>query len=99
MSFMRIPRKFLLSAEEIRHVRHTQLSQLTGIRANNFPKWDRGRRISEQTLERLALGLHTSKFEVLEGFELRRQDVAIALAAQAKADQLIILLGLDQEPA
>jgi hypothetical protein len=96
---MAIPSKFILSAEEIRYIRHTQFSQLTGIRANNFPRWDRGRRISEQTLERLAVGLRTSKLEVLKGFELRRQDVAIARAAQAKAEQLILFLGLEQETA
>jgi hypothetical protein len=96
---MKIPSEFLLSVEEIRYIRHSQLALLTGIDASNFPRWDSGKRISERTLERIAQGLHTSKLDVLRGFELRRQDVAIARTAQEKAEQLIMLLGLRQELA
>ncbi len=94
---MNIPPDLVLTAEDIRYIRNSQLSLLTRIHASNFPKWDQGQALSEKTLERIAVGLRTTKLEVLQGFELRRQDVAIARLAQAKAEQLITFLDLDQE--
>lgn len=94
---MPIPSHLILTAEDIRYIRNSQLAILTRIYASSFPKWDQGKTLSERTLERIASGLCTTKLEVLKGFELRRQDVEIARAAQSKANQLITFLGLDQE--
>ncbi len=94
---MTIPSHLILTAEDIRHIRNSQLAILTRIHASNFPKWDQGQALSERTLERIAAGLCTTKLEVLKGFELRRGDVTISRAAQSKADQLITFLDLNQE--
>jgi hypothetical protein len=89
------PPNLCLTAEEIRYLRPIQLEHLTGIHAPNFHRWDRGKQISERTLERLATGLRTTKPEVLRAFELRRKDLAIALTTQAKADEIINYLKLN----
>jgi hypothetical protein len=94
-----IPSDLILAAEDIRYLRHVQLAALTGIDASNFPAWYQGRQLSERTLERLSQRLSVSKAEILKGFELRRQDAAIARNAQSKALRLITYLGLDQETA
>lgn len=97
---MEIHEPIALTVEDIRHLRHTQLSQLTGIDPSNFSAWSRQRRISERNLERMATQLGLSKSDLLTGIELRRQDAAIARIAQAKAKRLIELLGsTQQEPA
>lgn len=96
---MEIPSDLILTAEDIRYLRHVQLAVLTGIDASNFPAWYQGRRLSERTLERLSQCLSVSKAEILKGFELRRQDATRARTAQTKALQLITYLGLDQETA
>jgi hypothetical protein len=94
-----IPSDLILAAEDIRYLRHVQLSVLTDIDASNFPAWNQGRKLSERTLERMAQRLSIGKAEILRGFDLRRQDAAIARTAQSKAIQLITYLGLDQETA
>lgn len=96
---MEIPTELILLAEDIRHLRHTQLARLTGIDPSNFSAWSRNRRISERNLERIAQQLGIAKPELLQGIELRRQDAAIAQSAQAKADALIALLRLNQKLA
>lgn len=88
-----------LKSEDIRYIRPSQLSVLTGISATSFPRWDQGGRMSERSLERIAKGLWTNKHEVLMGFELRRNDVLRARAAQEKADQIIALLREMSTPA
>lgn len=99
INFVEVPLNLVLSAEEIRHIRYAQFSLLTGISASSFPAWSQGRRLSERTLERIEQRIGTSKVNILHGFELRRQDAAIARAAQAKANRLITFLSLEQESA
>ncbi len=94
-----VPDNLILSVEDIRHIRPCQLAQLTGIPSSNFSAWSGTRSISERSLERISQQLGISKADLLKGFDLRRQDQAIARHAQAKADQLIELLSLKQEPA
>lgn len=89
---MNIPSELVLSAEDIRYLRHSQLSLLTGIDSSNFSAWKHKRGISERMLERASEHLGIGKPELLQGFELRRQDAAIARVAQAKANQLIQFL-------
>jgi transcriptional regulator with XRE-family HTH domain len=85
-----------LSVQDIRYMRHSQLSRLTGVDPSSFSAWSHNRRISERNLERIAHRLGMTKAELLQGLDLRRQDVAIARAAQAKADQLIAHLNLQE---
>lgn len=89
---MNIPSELTLTVEDVRYLRHSQLSLLTGIHPSNFSAWDHKRMISERTLERASRHLRMGKPELLQGFELRRQDAAIARAAQAKANRLIQFL-------
>jgi transcriptional regulator with XRE-family HTH domain len=89
---MPIPPNLVLSADDIRYLRHSQLAQLTGIDASSFSAWSQQRRFSERTLDQLAHLLGTPKTVILEGFDLRRQDVATARLAQHKAEQLIAFL-------
>jgi hypothetical protein len=96
---MEIPDNLTLLAEDIRYLRHVQLSLLTGIDSSNFSAWSNHRRISERSLERVAQRLRISKLDLLKGLELRRQDAAIARAAQAKATHLIKFLNSNQETA
>jgi transcriptional regulator with XRE-family HTH domain len=95
--FATIPDNFTLSVEDIRYMRHSQLAELTGIDPSNFVAWSHRRRISERSLERIAQRLNISKADLLKGIELRRQDAAIARAAQTKTDQLIAFLRLNQQ--
>ncbi|NJO74189.1 MAG: hypothetical protein HC833_10800 [Leptolyngbyaceae cyanobacterium RM1_406_9] len=96
---MEIPDDLTLLAEDIRYLRHTQLSLLTGIDPSNFSAWSNHRRISERSLERVAQMLGMSKLDLLKGLELRRQDAAIARTTQAKANRLIKFLNSNQETA
>jgi len=89
---MDIPPELLLSVEDIRHLRHSQLSLLTDINPSNFSAWNHQRRLSERSLERIAQRLGLGKPELLQGFELRRQDSVIARVAQTKANHLILFL-------
>lgn len=88
-----------LTSDDIRHLRASQLSILTGINATSFPRWDQGGRISERSLEKIADGLWMTKQDVLSGFELRRHDFSRARAVQNKVDQFISLLQTTQTPA
>lgn len=98
---MTIPPNLALSAEDIRHLRHSQLARLTGIDPSSFSAWSQQRRFTERTLDQLALCLGIPKSVVLQGFDLRRQDVATARLAQEKAEQLIAYLSrnIQQESA
>ena len=94
---MTIPAHLLLSAQDIRHLRHIQLARLTGIDASSFSAWSSRRRFSERSLEQLEQRLGIPKSDILQGFDLRRQDMTTARAAQAKADALIAYLNLHQQ--
>lgn len=96
---MKIPHQLTLSVEDIRHIRHSQLALITGIDSSNFSAWSNHRKISERSLERIAQKVGMSKADLLQGLELRRQDAALARAAQVKVSQLIEFLHLNQEPA
>ncbi|HEY9660380.1 MAG TPA: hypothetical protein V6C65_18155 [Allocoleopsis sp.] len=96
---MVIPDNLTLSVEDIRYLRPIQFAQLTGIPSSSFCGWIRNRRISERNLERIADKLGMSKADLLQGLELRRQDVMDARTAQTKADRLIAFLTVTQEPA
>lgn len=96
---MAIPSDFVLAAEDIRYLRHIQLARLTGIDASSFVAWSGCRRFSERSLEQLEHRLGIPKAEILQGFDLRRQDMTIARAAQQKANALIDYLNLEQESA
>lgn len=96
---MEIPNDFTLLAEDIQHLRLTQLSLLTGIDPSNFSAWINQRRISERNLERIAQRLGMSKPDLLVGLELRRNNAAIARTVQAKANRLIEFLNSNQETA
>ncbi|MBD2019234.1 hypothetical protein H6F43_03435 [Leptolyngbya sp. FACHB-36] len=96
---MDIPRELILSVEDIRHLKHIQLSYLTGFDPSNFAAWNGNRRISERSLERIAQSIGMDKPDLLRALELRRQDAAIARNAQTKADKLISFLASVREPA
>jgi hypothetical protein len=89
---MSIPSDLVLSVEDIRHLRHSQLARLTGIDASSFSAWSRYRCFSERSLDQIAHRLSIPKTDILQGFDLRRQDIAIARTAQDKAERLIIFL-------
>lgn len=89
---MMIPTDLVLSAADIRYLRHSQLARLTGIDASCFSAWSRYRCCSERTLEQISHRLGIPKTDILQGFDLRRQDVATARTAQDKAEQLIAFL-------
>jgi hypothetical protein len=74
---MNIPPELLLSVEDIRHLKHSQLSLLTGINSSSFAAWNHQRRLSERSLERIAQRLGLSKPELLQGFEGRVLDVLL----------------------
>ncbi|MGB3493889.1 MAG: hypothetical protein WBA57_14260 [Elainellaceae cyanobacterium] len=93
---MTVTAGLFLTSDDIRYLRASQLSVLTGINATSFPRWDHGGRISERSLERIANGLWMTKQDVLCGFELRRHDVTRARAIQNKVDQFIALLQTTQ---
>jgi len=94
---MQIPENLALTIEDIQHLRYIQLSLLTGIDASNFSAWSNDRRISERSLERIASRLGMSKVDLLKGLELRRQNAAIARAAQSKATRLIKFFNSNRE--
>ena len=96
-SGFKVPENLTLSAQDIRYLRPCQLAQLTGIAPGYFSAWSTTRGISERSLERLAHQLGLSKADLLRGFDLRREDQAIARAAQKKANQLIALFTSPQE--
>ncbi len=96
---MEISRSFTLSVEDIRYLRPVQLSLLTGFDPSYFSAWSSRRSISERSLARMAERLGVSKSDLLKSFELRRQDAAIARAAQARANQLIAALPMNSERA
>lgn len=93
---MTIAVKLNLTSDDIRYIRASQLSVLTGINATNLPRWDQGGRISERSLEKIAKALWMSKQDVLSGLELRRHDAIRVQAVQDKVDQLIAALSTHQ---
>lgn len=93
MKITEIPKELMLTLEDIRYARHTQLAELTGFDASNFAAWSSHRRISEKNLTVIAEKLNMSKLQVLEGLDLRRQDTAISRQVQEKLDRVIALIG------
>jgi hypothetical protein len=89
---MQLPDDMLLTAEDIRYLRPAQLSTLTRIQADYFSAWSATRRISEANLTAIAKALGIDREEVLKGFDLRREDNALAKVAQKKAVQLMAYL-------
>lgn len=81
----------MLTAEDIRYAKHTQLAALTGIDASNFSAWGSSRGISERNIDRIAEALGMSKLAFMEGLELRRKDAAAARSAQEKLERYIQL--------
>lgn len=93
MKITEIPEEFMLTPADIRYAKHTQLAELTGFDPSYFSAWSSSRRISEKNLSVIAERLNLTKPQVLEGLELRRQDVAIARRVHDKLDRVIALLG------
>lgn len=89
---MTIPIDLTLTIEDIRYLKHSQLAQITGIDASSFSAWSRYRCFSERTLNQIAQCLGMPKTDILQGFDLRRRDMAAARLAQDKAEQLIAFL-------
>lgn len=89
---MNIPSELILSVDDLRHLKHSQLSQITGIDSSNFSAWNHKRGISERLLKQASKRLGIDTPELLKGFELRRKDAAIARTAQMKANRLIQFL-------
>lgn len=89
---MTIPINLTLTIEDLRYLKYSQLAQITGIAASSFSAWSRSRCFSERTLDQIAQRLGLGKTDILQGFDLRRQDMAAARLAQDKAERLIAFL-------
>ncbi|HEY9762379.1 MAG TPA: hypothetical protein V6D07_07625 [Trichocoleus sp.] len=96
---MKLPLELLLTPDDIRYLKPAQLARLTRIDARYFSAWSTSRSISEKSLELIAQALGLTKSEVLQGFDLRREDAALAQAAQVKASKLISYLNGQRESA
>lgn len=93
------PVDLVLTPDDIRYLRPAQLAILTTIDASYFSAWSTGRQMSERSMELIAHALGITKSDVLQGFELRRKDSALARTAQDKAEKLIAYLEAQKEPA
>lgn len=95
MKISDVQEEIMLTSEDIRWARHIHLAALTRLDPSTFVGWSSGNRgISERNLTLIAESLGMEKAAVLEGLELRRQDVAIARAVHHKFEQLIALVGI-----
>jgi hypothetical protein len=96
---MQLPDDILLTAEDIRYLRPAQLSALTKIQSDNFSAWSTYRQMSESSLIAISRALRIDPTVVLRGFDLRRQDYALAKSAKEKAAHLLTYLMQEKEPA
>ncbi|NJN85568.1 MAG: helix-turn-helix transcriptional regulator [Leptolyngbyaceae cyanobacterium SL_7_1] len=82
----------MLTIEDLRYAKHTQLAALTGFDPSSFAAWSSNTRgISERNLRRIAKALNMTQLAVMEGLELRRQDAATVRAIQERVDNVIQL--------